>query len=159
MSRHLIHSIDIEAPIERVWAVLTDVEHYPTWNPFVAAIEGVRGEPDAGTVMTLVVKWQGGGGARPTEIVRVYEPPSRGDDGVVRARWVYDYRGVWDRVRAVHGSRVQRLEQRGDGPTVYTSEEHFSGPLLAVVPVAKVQAGFEAQANALKLETEPMGMT
>jgi len=158
-SRHLEHAIEIEAPIARVWDVLTDVEQYPTWNPFVTAIEGVRGAPDAGTVMTLVVKWHDGGGARPTEIVRAFEPPTRGDDGVMRARWVYEYLGFWDRVGAVHGSRLQRLEQRDGGPTIYTSEEDFSGPLLAVVPVAKVQVGFEAQAKALKLEAEPRGMS
>lgn len=155
--RKLEHKVEIEAPIDRVWDVLTDVEGYPTWNPFVTAIEGVRGEPGPGTVMTLIVKWQGGGGARPTEVVRSFEPPKVDEDGVTRATWVYDYRGFWDRVGAVHGSRTQILEQRDGGPTVYISRESFSGWLLSVVPVKKVEAGFIAQGVALKAEAEPRG--
>ena len=37
----LIHTeIDIDAPVERVWQVLTDFASFPQWNPFIRAIEG-----------------------------------------------------------------------------------------------------------------------
>ena len=32
--------VDIDAPAERVWEVLTDVPAYPQWNPFVTGAEG-----------------------------------------------------------------------------------------------------------------------
>src|SRR5437899_1889011 len=32
--------IDVGAPAERVWMVLTDFAAYPTWNPFITSIEG-----------------------------------------------------------------------------------------------------------------------
>ena len=32
--------IDIEAPAERVWQVLTDFARYPEWNPFLRSVEG-----------------------------------------------------------------------------------------------------------------------
>jgi demethylmenaquinone methyltransferase/2-methoxy-6-polyprenyl-1,4-benzoquinol methylase len=32
--------IEIEAPAERVWAVLTDFAAYPRWNPYMVAVDG-----------------------------------------------------------------------------------------------------------------------
>ena len=40
MAAELRTFVDIDAQPERVWAVLTDVPAYPTWNPFVVSAEG-----------------------------------------------------------------------------------------------------------------------
>lgn len=32
--------IEIEAPPARVWAVLTDFDRYPEWNPFIGGVSG-----------------------------------------------------------------------------------------------------------------------
>lgn len=32
--------IEIEAPVERIWEVLTDFEEFPEWNPFIRRIRG-----------------------------------------------------------------------------------------------------------------------
>ena len=42
---HMDHSIDIEAPPERVWAVMTDVERWPEWTQSVSKVELVRPGP------------------------------------------------------------------------------------------------------------------
>jgi uncharacterized protein YndB with AHSA1/START domain len=36
-----LHSeIEINAPAERVWELLTDFASYPQWNPFIRTISG-----------------------------------------------------------------------------------------------------------------------
>jgi len=38
--RRVSSEIDIAASPERVWAILTNLEDYPRWNPFIPGIEG-----------------------------------------------------------------------------------------------------------------------
>ncbi len=44
--KHLYTEIDINAPVEKVWDILLDFEHYPDWNPFIKSIEGNAGVGD-----------------------------------------------------------------------------------------------------------------
>jgi uncharacterized membrane protein len=37
---HLDTQIEINAPAERLWALLTDFPSYPRWNPFIRSIDG-----------------------------------------------------------------------------------------------------------------------
>ena len=38
--KEVFSEIDIQAPAERVWQVLTDFASYPEWNPFIRRING-----------------------------------------------------------------------------------------------------------------------
>lgn len=38
--KELNTEIDIDAPVERVWKVLTDLAEYPQWNPMIRWISG-----------------------------------------------------------------------------------------------------------------------
>ncbi len=60
--RQLATEIEIDAPAERVWLVLTDLDRYPDWNPFIPEISGelcegsrlrVRIAPPGGRAMTF----------------------------------------------------------------------------------------------------------
>jgi hypothetical protein len=60
--RQLRREIEIDAPPERMWAVVTDFAAYPEWNPFIRQISGelregarlqVRIEPPATRATTF----------------------------------------------------------------------------------------------------------
>lgn len=64
-------SIRIDAPIEVVWAVFTDVERWPTWAPSFTSVELLNGpmrlgakarirQPRLPTVVWEVTKWEPG---------------------------------------------------------------------------------------------------
>jgi hypothetical protein len=53
MASELKSFVDIDAPPERVWHVLTDLPSYPEWNPFVRAAEGAMVE---GAQLSLTVQ-------------------------------------------------------------------------------------------------------
>lgn len=40
---HVRTEIDIEAPVSRVWSILTDFQSYPEWNPLVSKVWGKPG--------------------------------------------------------------------------------------------------------------------
>jgi hypothetical protein len=38
--REIFTQVTIDAPSERVWAILTDTARYPEWNPFLTSVSG-----------------------------------------------------------------------------------------------------------------------
>jgi hypothetical protein len=141
---------EIAAPIELVWSVMLDVERYGEWNPFLVRIDA-DGAARVGTELRLQVKWARGGGARSKERITRLEPPSSG-----RAVLEYVFLGPLAATAAVRASRLQTLEQPAGGPTTYHTYEEFGGWLAFALPLADVQAGFEAHARALKARAESL---
>jgi uncharacterized protein YndB with AHSA1/START domain len=44
--RELASEVEVDAPAERVWHLLTDFAAYPGWNPFIRQASGeLRGGP------------------------------------------------------------------------------------------------------------------
>lgn len=149
-------SVDIAAPIDLVWRVMTDVARYPEWNPFVVDIRPVRGDFVVGAPIALTVKWGRGGGASTIEVVDRLDAPAPGGDAVQRALMEYRFVGWLPRLALVRGSRQQALAQPPGGPTTYRTTERFTGLLARGVPLAKVQDGFERHARALKARVESL---
>lgn len=148
-------AIDIAAPIDVVWRVMTDLPRYGEWNPFVVAIQAVDGAFRVGSSIALTVKWSRRGGASTIEVVDRLDAPAR-DGEVQRALMEYRFVGWLPRLALVRGSRQQALEQRPGGPTTYRTSERFTGLLARGVPLAKVQDGFERHAQALKARAESL---
>lgn len=65
MGRDIQTEIDIDAPPEAVWEILTNLESYADWNPLITSSSGVVGvgekltnrfEPPEGRAMTFTVE-------------------------------------------------------------------------------------------------------
>lgn len=133
----------IDAPAQRVWAVLTDLERYGEWNRFVPAMT----VPALGVGATLRMdvqlcpRWR----VISVETVTVVEP-------LRRLAW---------RTRApawlLRGERFQTLEPAAGERTRYHTVEAFSGllaPLLKGLLAGDLQRGFAQVAHDLKARTE-----
>jgi hypothetical protein len=138
---------EIEAPLEKVWQVMLDVQRYGEWNPFIVKVDA-DGPVRVGGRFVLHVRWPGGGGATSGEQVTRLDGPSAG-----RASWSYVFTGLLSLIGAVRAIRVQSLETVG-AKTRYSTREDFSGWLTFALPIKKVQAGFDLHAAALKKRAE-----
>lgn len=137
-------SIDVDAPAETVWGVLTDFERYDEWNP-VTRIEGqaVAGE-------RLVVSPGPEAGRMPTFRPRVLRA-APGEE--LRWRGKLFVGGLFD---GEHAFEIQRL---GESSTRLVQSETFEG--LLVGPVLRrygerTEANFRAANEALKRRSESL---
>jgi hypothetical protein len=137
--RRITVTTEIAAPVEVVWAQLTDTESFAQWNPFIQSLTGsltegerltVRITPPGGKAMTF----------RPT--VTVVEQGRR-------LEWLGRLLmpGLFD------GRHSFTLEPTENG-TRLTQEETFTGALVPVVGLAKTEAGFRAMNEALRTRAE-----
>ena len=101
----------VNAPVETVWAVLSDFPNWPTWNRSVTRME-FAGPVAVGTTFRWV-----GGGTRITSRIEEVEPCRR---------LVWSGRTLG--IRALH---VWTFEERPDGTRVFTAES-FEGLLAKV---------------------------
>lgn len=141
----------INAPIEQVWAIMTNIQNYPAWNPFVYKIEADSLAPKAGGKMTFSVQFEKGSKARSKEFVTVFTPPTAAEP---TAYWTYRFDSFLHKIGMIRAIRTQELRVLPDGKTAYSTTEIFSGWGQAFVPIEQVQLGFETQAAALKKACE-----
>ena len=145
-------SVEIDAPIEEVWAVMLDTGAYDEWNPFVVRAECAT-PPKVGDPIVLHVRWANGKGTTSPERIIAIEPP-HDVDGVRRATLAYVYEGLPARLGLVRGTRYQELSQSPGGPTRYETVEEFSGPLVPLAGPQRVEDGFKRHAEALRARCE-----
>lgn len=104
-------SITIDAPVETVWHLMTDIKNWPQWNPEITDVT-IEGDLAAGTVFS----WKGKGSSLTSEL-QVVEPLQ-----------IIGWTGKTMGIRAVH---VYRFARNGTGTTV-TSEESWEGLLVTL---------------------------
>jgi hypothetical protein len=122
--------------------VLTALDRYADWNPFIVRVDGAA-LPLVGRRLVLHVRWHDGGGVTAQERVTRVEPP--GASAVLAWRFT----GVLPALGLVCAERLQTLTRLDEGHTRYESVEVFHGLLARLVPLKRVQRGFERQAEAM----------
>jgi len=145
-------SVEIDALLDDVWAVMMDVDAYGEWNDFCFKAE-CPSPPKPGDPITLHVRWANGRTTTSPERISIVEPPYD-DDGTRRATLAYVYEGLPAKLGLVRGRRMQRLSQVPGGPCVYDTVEEFSGPLVKLAGPGRVAEGFARHAAGLKARAE-----
>ena len=142
MALQLKTRIDIDASPEAVWAVLSDLAAYPSWNPF---IREAHGELAAGQRLDVKMQPEGGRAMRFRPTVLKAEPNRE-----LRWRGLLVAPGVFD------GEHRFAIEPTAGGSRLL-HEESFSGvlvPFLARGLRRGTLPGFERMNEAVKERVE-----
>ena len=137
--------IEIDAPIETVWRVLTELDRYADWNPFSPAADStlVIGDPIRFRVRLFgdwTIPW--------TERVTRNAPHTLGWELVLGHR------------RLLYAERTQVLEAVDAHRTHYRTVDRFSGLLAGLVLAlfgGSMSRGFADCAQGLKKASENRG--
>jgi len=134
--------IEIDAPVQAVWAELSAVSTYPEWNPFITAFEG---ELVVGSRVEVRIAPPGG---RPM----TFRPTITAVEDERRLEWL----GRLLVPGVVDGRHSFQLEDLGQGRARLTQSEAFSGVLVGLTgkTLERTRAGFEAMNQALRLRAE-----
>ena len=131
--------IEIDAPPERVWAVLIDFEKFPDWNPFIRRIHG---NALVGSRLDVLL---GASGTRPMRFrptVKVVVPHRE-------LRWLGRLGLPW----LFDGEHIFQIEPLGSTRVRFIQTERFRGllvPLLARSLNRDARRGFEEMNRALR---------
>ena len=136
--------IQIDAPIDFVWGVLTDVEKYGEWNPFTPR---ARTDFKIGSPAHLLVR-MGPTKFRITETVCAFEKPRL-------VAWSRKFGASW----FLFVVREQHLEPISDTSCSYHNVDLLSGVFSSIVSLlfgGYMRRGFSDVGVALKLRAETL---
>jgi hypothetical protein len=141
--KELHTEIEIDAPSERVWELITDFASYPQWNPFIRSISG---QPTPGERLEVRLEPPGGRGMTFKPKVLNVEPNRE-------LRWLGHVLvpGLFD---GEHSFAIQPLEENR---VRFAQREAFRGllvPLFARSLDNNTRRGFEEMNRALKERAE-----
>ena len=141
-STELHRDIEIDAPPEAVWSVLTDTQRYGEWNPFVRSLSGHLTE---GSTIEAQI-------APPDGRTMTFKPTVLRATAARELRWLgrLFVPGIFD------GEHRFLIEPLDGGRSRFIQSERFSGVLVRLLAgtLRKTAAGFEQMNVALKREVE-----
>lgn len=142
-TRTIRSAIEIRAPLDVVWRVLTDFDAYPAWNPHVRRVVG---KPQVGGRIGIHTRPPGGRTVVMRPIILGWSPPRE-------LRW----RATFVSRRLFSGEHGFRLEEAAPGRIRFAQDETFSGmlvPLYARLRLASTRLGFAQMNEALRARAE-----
>ena len=132
----------INAEPKKVWAILSDFENYPKWNPFIKSISGVK---KTGGKLTVSIH-------PPDGNPMTFKPAVLEFLENVELRWKgkLGITGIFD------GEHYFQLIDHGNKQTKFIHGEKFSGILIPFMgkTLEKAKEGFELMNQSLKGECE-----
>ncbi len=143
--RELTTEIEIHAPTDRVWSILTDLKQFAAWNPLITQAEG---DVKEGARLRVHMKLPGRTAmTSKLTVVVVHVAAER------ELRWLGHvlHPGVFT------GEQSFELSPLGEGRTRFVQREAFRGLLVPFLPnglAAITRRGFEAMNVALKAQAE-----
>ena len=140
-------SVAIDAPLDLVWAALTDARSYREWNEEIVGVDGTFA---SGARITAHVKLGNGAVRRVPQRVTVFEPPRS-------MVWVGGLPfGLFV------GRRTFTVSPRGGG-SEFTMHLHMSGPLAGMIlksvgdrqpEIDRFSRGLKSRAEALRARAQ-----
>jgi hypothetical protein len=134
-------SIDIDAPIERVWEVLTDFKAYSKWNPFITQLSGDFKE---GSIFDVVVKIPGRKDTQfKSKLAKVVDGQELVFDGTIKKGMLTD-------------DHLFKLETFGENQTKMFQSIAFKGFMcyFAGSTIKDTQKGLDLMNSAFKVRCE-----
>lgn len=137
--KQLVTQIEINAPVEKVWSILTDFDKFPEWNPMIRKLSG---KVKVGE--TILVSLQQPGGSSMT-----FQPTVVNFDENKLFAWQGKLiiSGLFD------GKHQFVLKPLSAEKTLFIHQEDFSGiliPLFSKMIDTKTREGFELMNHKLK---------
>ena len=144
MEKEIITEIEINAPPNRVWQVLTDFEKHPAWNPFIKKISG---KPTRNEKLEVHMPDPRGG-------TMVFKPTVLAAERDRELRWLGTTEG--DVFNGEHRFLIEPIENN-NSRVHFTQSEKFTGSMVASLEEwldTAVKQNFEAMNRALKQRAE-----
>ena len=131
-------SIDIAAPRDVVWRILTDIERYPEWNPYHVSVRGrlALDEP-------LEVRI-----SKPNGKTLEIEPHVMRLEPRTELTWGGGVSGIFV------GEHVFLLSEKATGSTHLVHKERFTGIAVPFAELGAIEEGYVSMNQALKRRAE-----
>ena len=141
-------TLDIEAPAERVWQVITDFPRYGEWNPFLRACSTTL---KPGDPIDLQVQLFGSGPRPQREWMLTHTPGKE-----------FSYSMKPAPLGALHSRRSHTVTPLGSGRCRYESHFEIAGwlqPLVRGLLGGKLEQGFAGMTAGIKSRAENLHKT